>query len=210
MSLACRVCGATAVPRGTGLLGCPDCGLAWREEPYFGKPVYSAGSEPAIYRSGKEKIFFNGLSRLGRSLPRKGLLLDVGCAGGELLKAASARGWRGEGVEIDAGLARRASEAGFTVHADPVEKAGLEKEAYDAATAFEVFSQMADPAAAAAALRAVLKPGGDTQFQLRPLQSARSAGARRVPRGEDTQLPPDGGGPVPHRRLAGRVSDEAP
>lgn len=160
MSLACRVCGATAVPRGTGLLGCPDCGLAWREEPYFGKPVYSAGSEPAIYRSGKEKIFFNGLSRLGRSLPRKGLLLDVGCAGGELLKAASARGWRGEGVEIDAGLARRASEAGFTVHADPVEKAGLEKEAYDAATAFEVFSQMADPAAAAAALRAVLKPGG--------------------------------------------------
>lgn len=160
MSQACRVCGGSSAPRGTGLLGCSACGLAWREEPYFGKPAYSAGSEPAIYRSGKEKLFSEGLSRLERSLPRKGRLLDVGCAGGELLKAASARGWRGEGVEIDAALARGASAAGFTVHAEPVENAGLEKEAYDAATVFEVFSQMADPAAAAAALSAVLKPGG--------------------------------------------------
>jgi 2-polyprenyl-3-methyl-5-hydroxy-6-metoxy-1,4-benzoquinol methylase len=160
MNMACRVCGASASLRGTGLAVCAGCGLAWREQPYFGKPVYHAGNERAIYLSAKEELFAGGLSWLERSLPRKGLLLDVGCAGGELLKAAAARGWRGEGVEIDAALAGKASAAGFTVHTDPVEKAGLKKAAYDAAAAFEVFSQMENPSAAAEAIHAALKPGG--------------------------------------------------
>lgn len=157
---ACPVCGGAAARSLPGLETCAACGLAFMSEKHFGAPVYAPGMETNIYVSAKGRLFEDALDVLGRLLPGKGALLDVGCAGGELLKAAAARGWRGEGVEIDAALARKASETGFNVHADPVEKAGLVGESCDAVTVFEVFSQMADPAAAAAAMHAALRPGG--------------------------------------------------
>ena len=79
---------------------------------------------------------------------------------GEFLKAAAARGWLAEGVELDSALVVKALAHGFEVHTRPVEEAGLEKGAYDAVTVFGVFCLMDKPSAAAAEAYKLLKPGG--------------------------------------------------
>ena len=158
---ACPVCGGeskgAALP---GLLACPDCGLAFSAEKHLPAAAYAPGLEPEIYGSAKIKLFEAALDWLGLALPGRDRLLDVGCANGELLRAAAARGWRGEGVEIDSRLADLAAKGVFAVHRRPVEECGLAAGAYSAVTAFEVFSQMAAPAAAAAEMFRLLEPGG--------------------------------------------------
>ncbi|MDD5208575.1 MAG: class I SAM-dependent methyltransferase [Elusimicrobiales bacterium] len=116
--------------------------------------------EEGIYGGAKAVLFRETLDFLDRAFPARGRLLDIGCAGGELLAAAAARGWRAEGVELDRTLAVKALARGFKTHLNPVEDDGLEGGAYDAVTVFDVFSQMKDPAAAAKELSRLLKPGG--------------------------------------------------
>lgn len=157
---ACPVCGGESLPAPFGLAACRRCGLASKENKYFGPPAYAAGLAGEIYGSAKARLFSLALDLLDREFPGRGRLLDIGCATGELMKAAAARGWSAEGVELDPALAPKAAALGFKVVARPVEEAGLEKGAYDAVTVLEVFSQMERPAAACAGIFAVLKPGG--------------------------------------------------
>lgn len=146
--------------RRPGFSECADCGVAINVAPTSSAPVYAPELLHGIYVSAKRRLFSAALDFLEGSGGKKGLLLDIGCAGGEMLRAATARGWRAEGIEVDPALAAEASAGGFRVYTVPVESAGLEPRRYDAATVFEVFSVMSDPAAAAAAVFAALKPGG--------------------------------------------------
>lgn len=182
---ACPLCGAEAAPLLPGLPECRHCGLAFRENRYFGDPVYGEGLADGIYGSSKEKLFSAALDRLEAALPEKGRLLDVGCASGGFMTAAAARGWRSEGVELNPALALKAAGLGFQVESRPVEEAGLDRGAYDAATVLEVFCLMDKPAAAAAELFRLLKPGGmiyirefNAAFHL-PLARLEAAGAFR-------------------------------
>ncbi len=155
----CPVCGgaSAASPR---LIECRGCGLAFETEKRFCPPAYEPGLEEGIYGSAKKALFREALDFLDRTFPDRGRLLDIGCAGGELLRAAAARGWLAEGVELDPALAAKALALGLEVHTRPVEEAALAGGAYSAVTVFEVFSQMERPAAAAAELLRLLKPGG--------------------------------------------------
>ena len=155
----CPVCGAAVTASGE-LLVCGACGLAYKSEKYFGAPVYRPGLEEDIYSGAKAALFREALDLLDSALPSRGRLLDIGCAGGELLRAAAARGWEAEGVEINPALAVKALAHGFEVYPKPVEEAGLGGASYDAVTAFDVFALMGEPAAAAAELVRLLKPGG--------------------------------------------------
>jgi len=157
---ACPVCGTAAFPGPAGLLECGACGLVYTAEKYSIQAVYDPGLEAGIYGQAKEKLFASALDYLGRALPQRGRLLDIGCAGGELLKAAAAQGWEADGVELDPGLARKAAGLGFHVYSSPVEDSFLDSEIYGAVTVFEVFNQMEDPARAAVEIFRVLKPGG--------------------------------------------------
>ncbi|HBB65899.1 MAG: hypothetical protein A2049_03260 [Elusimicrobia bacterium GWA2_62_23] len=158
---ACPVCGEAGDKAGLpGLEACGYCGLAFKTERYFGDPVYEEGLEDGIYGAAKAGLFARALDQLALAVPGKGRLLDVGCATGEFLKAAAARGWRAEGVELNPALALKAEAAGFTVTPLPVEQAMLDKDAYDVVTVFEVFCLMDKPAAAAAELFKILRPGG--------------------------------------------------
>lgn len=158
--MKCPVCGATAAPWDANMLECGDCGLAFRAEKYFGAPVYSPDLEEEIYSRAQKALFREALDFLDRALPARGRLLDIGCAGGELLKAAAARGWEAGGVEPAPVLAAKARARGFEVYTRPVEGAGLAGGTYDAVTVLGVFCLMADPPAAAAELLRLLKPGG--------------------------------------------------
>jgi len=158
---SCPACGeegaGAALP---GFEACGHCGLVFNVERYFGEPLYEEVFEDESYRDAKAGLFARALDRLALAVPGKGRLLDVGCATGEFLKAAAARGWRAEGVELNPVLALKAEAAGFTVTPLPVEKAMLDKNAYDAVTVFEVFCLMDKPAAAAAELFKIMRPGG--------------------------------------------------
>ena len=156
----CPVCGGSATPAQESLLECGDCGLTFRVGRYSGEPAYEPGLEDGIYSGAKNALFLETLDFLETAAGREGRLLDIGCAGGELLKAAAARGWRAEGVELDPALAAKALALGFKVSPRPLEEAGLEHGVYDAVTVFEVFCVMDKPAAAAAEICRLLKPGG--------------------------------------------------
>ncbi|HAT72342.1 MAG TPA: hypothetical protein DCS63_05955 [Elusimicrobia bacterium] len=156
----CPICGGPLAIKYAGLPECGRCGLAFRAGRYSGEPAYEPGLEDAIYSGAKTVLFRGALDFLGAAAPRGGRLLDIGCAGGELLKAAAARGWLAEGIELDPALAAKALALGFKVYPRPVEEAGLETGAYDAVTVFEVFCVMDKPAAAAAEIYRLLKPGG--------------------------------------------------
>lgn len=155
---ACAACGGEPVIAAGGLLECRSCGLAFRTEKKFHAPVYAPGLDADIYAGAKKNLFNAALARLAPLLP--GRLLDIGCASGELLKAAAGRGWRAEGVEIEPLLAAKAAAAGFKVHVTPVESCALEAGAYGAVTAFEVLSQSDSPEAAAREAYRLLRPGG--------------------------------------------------
>ncbi|OGS28569.1 MAG: hypothetical protein A2218_04995 [Elusimicrobia bacterium RIFOXYA2_FULL_53_38] len=156
----CPLCGGDVSALKTEPLECGACGLAFNVKRCFCAPVYEPGLETGIYRIAKERLFSLALDFLERVLPGKGHLLDIGCAVGEFLKAAAARGWKAEGVEIDPVLAIKSSELGFEVSTRSVEEAGLKGDCYSAVTVFETFSQMNDPAAAAAEIYRLLAPGG--------------------------------------------------
>lgn len=157
----CPACGCPASTAVPAFLVCEACGLVFAEKVSVSvEAVYAAGMEELIYDKAKEGLFASALDLLERTLPARGRLLDVGCAGGALMRAAAERGWMAEGVELSPRLAAQASAAGFIVHSGPIEEAGLEAGAYDAVTVLEVFSQMEKPAAAAAGLHRLLKPGG--------------------------------------------------
>jgi len=156
----CQLCGRPLEPSGCGLFECGDCGLAVKAEKQFLAPSYESGLAEGIYSSAKQALFGEALDFLDRALPARGRLLDIGCAGGEMLETAAGRGWLAEGVEIDPALRVKSSARGFEVYSRPVEEAALAGGAYDAITVFEVFCLMANPAAAAAELHRLLKPGG--------------------------------------------------
>lgn len=156
----CPLCGAETAPLPGGLLDCGACGLVFRLDGYTGALVYAPGLEEEIYGAAKEKYFSSLLDFLEGVRPGKGRLLDIGCAVGTLLKAAAARGWKAEGVETAPALAAVAAGLGFAVSAAPVEEAGLARGGFEAIVLSEVFSQMKDPAAAAAEVYALLAPGG--------------------------------------------------
>lgn len=157
----CPVCGGeTGAGHLPGLEKCAVCGLVFKIDRYFGEPLYGDGLEEGIYGEAKAALFAGALDLLDREFPVKGRLLDIGCATGELLAAAAALGWQAEGVELNPALALKAEAAGFAVSPLPVERAMLDKNAYDAVTVFEVFCLMDKPAAAAAELFRIMRPGG--------------------------------------------------
>jgi len=86
-------------------------------------------------------------------------LLDVGCAHGFMLDAASQRGYIASGLEISpAGDIAR--ERGFHVVASNLEDQPFPSGSFDVVTMIDVIEHLSDPHAALEGVRAMLKPGG--------------------------------------------------
>lgn len=141
----CGACGFVYVtPRAQGALFDNEAGGAARRD--------AAVANAPIYATGLRE-----LRRAG--LPDGGLILDLGCARGDFLAYASARGYRVLGVDLNPKLAAEARERGFEVlTGDLRDLTGLP--AVDAVTMWDVIEHVDDPVAVLAACRDALRVGG--------------------------------------------------
>jgi len=179
----CRACdSASLAPRAMRyeyrgasfpLVECRVCGmrfLAVQPAPEALVELYSAEYFVSDYRCGRsdtpyadERVFRaedDGLLGEFAKLGPPGALLEVGAAGGWLLKHASERGWRAQGVEIsDAGVAH-ARTLGLTVFHGDLHAAALPTSAFDLVYMGDVLEHVPDCRATLVEVRRVLRPGG--------------------------------------------------
>lgn len=89
-----------------------------------------------------------------------GRLLDIGCAHGEFLQAASELGYTVEGLEPNPQMAAAASRRGFTVHQCTIEEADLQAGAFDLINLNHILEHIRRPKAIIQKVSEALKPGG--------------------------------------------------
>jgi SAM-dependent methyltransferase len=173
---ACPVCGS----RETGViesfhdavgredyevLACRSCALV------FSRPMKFPGSswyesynyvcgyvETASAASmGRFPYFLDSLPQ-----PPRGRLLDIGCASGQFLQMAAARGYDVEGIEVDSRFVAMARTAGLSVRHGVLDEADARAHAgaYDVVAAMEVLEHVADPVGFLRLIGSTLKPGG--------------------------------------------------
>jgi len=174
----CPVCGSVdAHPvvsrRGFSYVRCSHCRavyvspmpLAEEVARIYQDPSYFAGNTEIGYGDymAMHKVlaphFRRRLWILGRWLPERGRLLDVGCADGFFLELARADGWEVAGVEISEPMAEETARQLGVPIVTSIEKLP-EDAVYDAVTLWEVVEHFREPVAELRRLVRRLRPGG--------------------------------------------------
>jgi len=171
---ACPACGGRdAETAELGLLRCAACGTVYAREyadpdevfvdGYFEGGAGSFGIDTAHPRF--QAFMASVCARrcaFIESLTPVGSLLDVGCGGGELLRAATARGWRAAGAEPMAAAAQvaRTRAPGADVRTGLTSDVGFAEASFDVVCAFHVLEHMPDARAFLGELARFARPGG--------------------------------------------------
>jgi len=140
---------------------------------------YRCGRSDAAY--GEEAAFVaedRGLLDAFARLRSPGRLLEVGCAGGWLLKHARERGWQVRGVEVSEHGVQHARALGLDVFHGVLEDARLPAASFDLVYMGDVLEHVPDCRAVLAETRRVLAPGGHLYLRgpITTHSLARSAG----------------------------------
>lgn len=131
-----------------------------------------AAAEGTAYRRLREGLFRSPLYRFWLALDGdpsfhgaafEGRVIDLGCGDGRLLDRLARAGVTAEGIEQVPDSVRAARARGLTVHEADLEDF-VPAEPFDTAVAANVLEHCADPAAALAAARRVLRPGGELRI----------------------------------------------
>lgn len=102
----------------------------------------------------------------------RGTLLDIGCATGEFLAAASERGWLVKGIELVEDAAQIArSTYGFSVVTGEVEMVLTENNTFDVITLWDVFEHLTNPRQVLQQCFTALKPEGKLVIAIPNLDS---------------------------------------
>lgn len=131
----------------------------------YQQPEYYEGSDLgyADYmgdRARHTQLARERLRRIERMYPRRGRILDVGCAAGFFLDVAKTRGWEPLGVEWAPEMAAFAADLVRCPIAPTLTDLHLPPESLDVVTLWEYIEHIPDPRAEIQRLVALLKPGG--------------------------------------------------
>lgn len=143
---------------------CRTCGHGALQRPPASDRVgaaYAAATDAVSLRerAGQLATADRGLARL-EEFVRPSRLIDVGCWTGSFVEAASARGWRADGVEPSTWAVEQAVERGLDVRLGDLEGLPDEAGSMGAVVVCDVLEHLEDPHAAVAKLVSLLEPGG--------------------------------------------------
>ncbi|HEX6897120.1 MAG TPA: class I SAM-dependent methyltransferase [Bryobacteraceae bacterium] len=150
------------------LLRCIDCGFGFTEvRPALDrlKDLYRS-LDTAVYESealARTRTAQRHLRMLNRHAHAPGRLLDVGCASGKFLFAATEAGWTATGIEPSEVLCRQAQQlldGSACVLNHTLEESDLPAAHFDAVTMWDVLEHVPDPRAFISKSISLLKPGG--------------------------------------------------
>jgi SAM-dependent methyltransferase len=109
----------------------------------------------------KRVLFERRLTRLPSPQPSRDRLCDVGCADGQFLERAAARGWRPHGIEMNPPAAARARARGATIFEGPLEELeDLPWGSFDLVTCWDCLEHTPEPRLFAERLARLLASGG--------------------------------------------------
>lgn len=154
------------VPGVFTLVRCRECGLVFlnpRLKREFIGEYYPAVYEPFSGGEGRADRLEMQRARfdlLQKAIPEPGRLIDVGGGAGDFAAFCEKHGWSTHGVEPDATACNIQKKLGLSVTRSTLPDAALDPGAFDAATFWDSFEHVPDPAANLRAAHAALKPGG--------------------------------------------------
>ncbi|HEY8516457.1 MAG TPA: class I SAM-dependent methyltransferase [Candidatus Binatia bacterium] len=180
--VVCAVCGADQPVRlfekhGLTIVRCRPCGLAYVDPRPSWSEVARIYRDVTYYRNDNEcdfgygdylgeqrelllPLFEQRVAGIERLHPKRGRLLDVGCATGVLLDVARARGWQVEGVDVSEFAVAHCRERGLTVHHGLLENVRLPAEHFDVVVMDDTIEHLPDPRRTLLELHRVIAPGG--------------------------------------------------
>lgn len=149
------------------MVRCPACGLVHSHPPPVERvrvkyvEQYDLAAHFEGFEARKRVLYEQRLARLPRPQPGRNRLCDVGCAGGQFLHLAQARGWSIFGVEMNPPAAARARERGAVVFEGRLEDLdALPWETFDLVTCWDTLEHTPSPASFVERLVRLLGPGG--------------------------------------------------
>ena len=156
---------------------CTACGLQIQAQPskkdwtelytegyYTGSAEYNYQDERAN-KKGHGFIWNARLKNIGRFIAPPASFLDVGCAFGGLVSAASHLGYSASGLDISSYAVNYAEKQGVDVRLGTLEPGVLPKESFDIVVLAEVLEHLPDPCLALEALRQIVRPNGMVLIQ---------------------------------------------
>ena len=161
---------------GRNLVRCKNCGLIYAHPRLSEKEIitrydkdYLFNEYLPIFQAGRDaydlelinRHYFLYLSLLDQFHKPGKKLLDVGCGAGFFLKAAEARGWRAEGVEISEAAAQYAREiVGVDVYTGKIEEMHFSPESFDVVTLLDTIEHLLNPLESLKIIFSLLKNDG--------------------------------------------------
>jgi SAM-dependent methyltransferase len=115
----------------------------------------------AVTDEGRRQMGDNLAREAERLSGGRGKFLDIGCGRGEVVRAASERGWEAEGCDLSEDFVRYAREVnGVKAQAATLEQIHYPEASFDVVTMVEVIEHLYDPAETVKELGRVVRPGG--------------------------------------------------
>lgn len=156
----CRSCSFAYVdPRP----GWEDVAEIYRGESYYrndNTQDYGYGDYLGEQRELLIPLFQRRIVDIERHHPNRGRLLDIGCATGLLLDAATEAGWQAEGVDVSAYAVETCRARGLTAHLGMLEESRFPAGRFDAVVMDDTVEHLPDPRRALEEVHRVLAPGG--------------------------------------------------
>lgn len=179
-SSTCVACGPTSVGlvhrKGPyRIVRCEACALVYVEgaaamglKDFYGEDYFSSSGESVCgYRDyiGNQELHGRNadalLDEVERLMPRRGALLDVGCAHGFLIEAAQARGWTSVGVDIASSAIQYArDQLGQTAVEGELGSCDFPPGSFNAVCMIGSIEHLTDPMRALASAERLLARGG--------------------------------------------------